>query len=314
MGARFQSPRKRSSQAIRCVLGLLLTVLVAACGDLPRPFAGNPGATAERLAQPPPSRLFVPASSDVLLDDAGSRAFAAALADALADQEVPAFAVIDTRRQGEWRLRTRAERRGGQVVLTYTVENPAGVQQGVTQGPPVDADAWARGTPDTLRQAAAAAAGPTAALLTRIEAARQESDPNSLLNRPPRVVVTGVTGAPGDGNRALAREMLHELPKLGEVVQDTPEGADFAVAGNVTTTKSAPGKLRVEIEWVVSSPGGDQRGKIVQLNEVPAGSLEPYWGDVAAVVAQQAASGVRDVILNQIGKKQGGSGAGGSAS
>ncbi len=28
---------------------------LAACGDLPRPFQGNPGATAERLAQPPPA-------------------------------------------------------------------------------------------------------------------------------------------------------------------------------------------------------------------------------------------------------------------
>ena len=39
---------------------------------------------------------------------------------------------------------------------------------------------------------------------------------------------------------------------------------------------------------------------MVQLNEVPKGMLDLYWGDVALVVAQEAAGGVRDVIANRI--------------
>ena len=43
-------------------------------------------------------------------------------------------------------------------------------------------------------------------------------------------------------------------------------------------------------------PSGDERGKVVQLNEIPAGSLDHYWADVAVVVATEAAGGVNDVI------------------
>ena len=41
----------------------------------------------------------------------------------------------------------------------------------------------------------------------------------------------------------------------------------------------------------------------MQLNEVAPGSLDRYWGDVAVVVAQEAAGGIRDVILNQLGPR-----------
>jgi hypothetical protein len=34
------------------------------------------------------------------------------------------------------------------------------------------------------------------------------------------------------------------------------------------------------------------------LNEVPAGTLNGLWGDVAFVVAEEASGGIRDVITN----------------
>ena len=37
------------------------------------------------------------------------------------------------------------------------------------------------------------------------------------------------------------------------------------------------------------------------MNEVPAGTLSHYWGDVAVAVVQEAAGGIRDVLLNQTG-------------
>ncbi|MDQ2803970.1 MAG: hypothetical protein M3Y41_15335, partial [Pseudomonadota bacterium] len=58
-----------------------------------------------------------------------------------------------------------------------------------------------------------------------------------------------------------------------------------------------------EIQWAVRNPHGDERGRVVQLNVVPAGTLDHYWGDVAVAVAQEAAGGVRDVILRQSGRK-----------
>ena len=52
------------------------------------------------------------------------------------------------------------------------------------------------------------------------------------------------------------------------------------------------------------TPAGREVGRILQLNEIPAGTLNGFWGDVSVVVAKEASSGVRDVILTQSGRRQ----------
>ena len=280
---------------------LALVLLLAGCGDLPRPFAGNPGATALRLAQPPPARLAVPVPTNALLSDEASTAYEKALVAALQDQDVPA--VADIAREGDWRLTLAAEVRDDKVVPTFTVLNPSGEAKGSTETAPQDAAQWADGSKPMLDQTAATAAPAVATLLTRIEAQRQQSDPNSLLNRPARVAVNDVTGAPGDGNMQLSRQLREQLPQVGEIVQDGAAGADFIVQGQVKTAAGSGGSERIEIQWIVSNLRGDELGRVVQLNEISPGSLDRYWGDVALVVAQEAAGGIRDVILNALGIK-----------
>ena len=254
-----------------------------------------------RLAKPPPARLAVPPPTEALLPDDASRTFALAMADDLQAEEVPAVAKPVT--QGDWQLLMTAEERNGAVVPIYTVQNPSGVAQGKAEGKPIPIAAWATAAPDTLKQTAADAAPSVAELLTRIQAAIQQSDPNSLYNRPARVQVTEVTGAPGDGDGALTRQMRDQLSKLGPVVQDTANGADFIIRGQVRVVPIAGNQIRVEIQWIVQDGTGSERGRVVQLNEVPAGSLNGYWGDVAVAVVQEASGGVKDVILTQSGRR-----------
>ena len=288
------------------VLGAVLLLLLASCGGLPQPFAGYPGATAARLAQPPPARLAIMAPKAALLPDAAAANFADAMAEALAAQDVPAIAVAP--RPGDWRLVTTAQLGEGaqsrDVIPFYTVLDATGEQAGVQQGQPVSASAWSVAAPATIKDAAASAAPGIADLLSRIEASRRASDPNSLVNRPAKIVVPDVTGAPGDGNRQLARQMRLALAGQGMLVQDVaPKDGqtDFTVAGVVVAVPIAGGMTRIEIQWIVSNPKGDERGRIVQLNEVRAGSLDRLWGDVAVVVALEAAGGVKDVVARQGG-------------
>ena len=86
-------------------------------------------------------------------------------------------------------------------------------------------------------------------------------------------------------------------------MQDTAKGADFIVQGQVRTVPIAGKQIRVEIQWIIKDGTGAERGRVVQLNEVPAGSLSGYWGDVAVAVAQEASGGVKDVILTQSGRR-----------
>ncbi len=283
---------------------LALVALLAGCGNLPRPFAGNPGTTGLRLSQPPPARLAVPLPTDALLTDAADMAYRNELVEALQAQEVPA--VADVARTGDWCLTIAAEVRGDKVVPVFSVQSPDGKQRGTTDGVAMDAAQWAEASAPTLQHAANTGAPAVAALLTRIEAELRLSDPNSLVNRPARIFVPEVTGAPGDGNHQLARNLRQQMPEMGEQVRDSPREADFTVQGEVKTAAGAAGTERIEIQWIVSDAQGREAGRVVQLNEVSPGSLDRYWGDTALAVAQEAASGIRDVIQNQLGARAAG--------
>ena len=71
----------------------------------------------------------------------------------------------------------------------------------------------------------------------------------------------------------------------------------------------------MEIAWTVTRPSGVVVGKVSQLNAIPAGSLDEFWGDVAVVVAQEASGGIDRVVERFIGRDQPGQGgtAGGTA-
>ncbi len=273
-------------------------MLLAGCGGLPRPFSGYPGQAGSVLSRPPPARLAVAPPTGALLTNLGADTLAGALADALVRQEIPA--VAERVSPGDWRLVLTAELKDGKVVPYFTVENPSGRSMGVSSGQPVDPAAWAEARPQTLRDVAAAAAPNIATLLGRIEAVRLQSDPNSLLNRPAKIFVRGVTGAPGDGNAALARQLRLFLPENNEKLVETAQAADYAVEAKVSVVPGAGNTDRVEIQWIVTDPAGEERGRIIQLNEVPPGTVSVRWGDVAMAAAKEAAGGVKDVILNQI--------------
>jgi hypothetical protein len=280
-------------------LALLLCLALSACGDLPEPFLGNPGATARRLAQPLTPLLAVPPGTDTLLPDAASQDLAKRIATALQASEVPAM--VRAPEKTDWRLITRAEHDGDFVTPRFSVQDPQGKEEGSAQGEKVPLQDWAGADPALLEQVAAEAAPRIGAVLTSIRIAHDKADPGSLYNRAAKVQVADVTGAPGDGNAALTQQMRARLATLGPVVLTTPAGADFVVQGQVTVVPVPKNQERVEIQWSVRTVGGDERGRVVQLNEIPAGTLSRYWGDVAVVVATEASNGINDVILRQAG-------------
>lgn len=283
-------------------LSFALLLLAAACGDLPRPYQGHPGATAQRLAQPPPARVAVPPSYSTYLPNAASRPYSDALATALQEQALPAIA--DYTRSGDWRIDLAVVQRGNSTIPTFTVVDPSGNRKGTEEGKPVPTDIWRRGDLPTLKAAAADGAPRILALMERVEAARRQSDPNSLYNRSARVLVTPITGAPGDGNITLTRLMREKLAKLGPVVQEAPTGADFTLSAKVDYAPLTPKTHRVEITWLLHNINNIEVGKIVQLNEVPNGLLDKYWGDVAVAATDEAAGAIRDVIMTQSGRRR----------
>ncbi len=275
---------------------LLAPLLLAGCGDLPQPFRGRPGQVARQLRRPPGYRIVIPASNQALLTEAESAAFSRTVAEALAANDVPVVAGRPL--PLDWQLVLGVEAEGSNVVPRYALRDADGRALGMLVGRPIPARDWAMGDQAVFTRAAADAAPQLATLLSRIDAQRRTGDERAAGSGPPVLRLLPVRGAPGDGNRSLTTRMREKLAVYGFQVQDQAEGANYAVSGEVTMAQAARGQQRVEIVWTVSRRDGEDLGRVAQLNEVPGGSLNGLWGDVAYVVAEEAAGGVRDVIVN----------------
>jgi hypothetical protein len=295
---------RRLTHAVRLsllALPLVLPALLGGCGDYPEPMLHRPGRMGMILAHPPPQRLAVPVPTRALLDDTSAAAFASDLSDAMVAQTVPAFAQKPQR--GDWVLGVGATLNGSTVTPHYSIIDPRGRVQGNLTGAPVPSKAWANGDAAALDAAATNAGPQLAALLSNIDAALKESDPNSLYNRPPRLDFSGVTGAPGDGDDSLAKEMRQDIANLGVILVGQQDQADYIMHGRVRVTKINQTTQHIEIFWIVDAAGGKEAGRVAQLHNIPMGSLDTYWGDVAVVAGSEAAQGVKEVIDNNIGKK-----------
>ena len=275
---------------------LLLLLPLAACGTLREPFYGDPGKIGAQLAVPPAPVLAVPTPGAALLDDASAGLYAKDLAAALVYHDVPSIARPAGKH--DWRLLTTATLAGNDVVPHYTIAGPDGKTYGNVNGAPAAAAAWANGDTATLQNQAEADAGALADRLAAANAQVQQGNPESLENRPPRLFMGSVTGAPGDGDQALTLAMTRNLPGPDDELVATAARADFTITGLVKTQPDPHGQILVELDWSIYDSNNRKIGQVTQLHDVMPGDIVPYWGDVAAAAGQEAAGGVQKVIQN----------------
>ena len=151
--------------------------------------------------------------------------------------------------------------------------------------PPVAAGAGAGTLPP---QAAAAAAGP----VTNTATASLQAGGG----------VPVVTGAPGDGNVALASALQRELSRQG-LPLDGPTGRGYRVEGLVVVGATKDGKQAIQIDWKVKDTKGAAVGTVTQKNSIPPGSLDGSWGQTAEAAAAAAAQGIIKLLPQQAAAK-----------
>jgi hypothetical protein len=282
---------------------LALALGLAACGTLPQPFYGDPGKEGALLAVPPSPVLVIPTPSNALLGDSAP-AYAADLATALAAQDVPSIA--GPAQKTDWHITTTAALTGATITPHYTLIGPDGKTYGQQNGAPIDAAAWSNAAPATLTAQATTDAVSLTKLLETANAQVQGSNPNSLENRLPRIYVAGVTGAPGDGNQSLALNLTRDLPPLGDDITTIPADADFTVNAIVIAKPDTNKQILVQLNWMVQDSADRKIGQVTQLHDLSPTDINPYWGDIAAAAATEAATGIHTVINNATLHKTGG--------
>ncbi len=102
-----------------------------------------------------------------------------------------------------------------------------------------------------------------------------------------------VSGAPGDGNGALAQALQRELSRQGV------NTAGYRVEGQVALGAAKDGRQPIQIDWRVKDAQGKSLGTVSQKNEIPPGSLDGTWGKTADAAAAAAAQGIAKLLPQQ---------------
>lgn len=174
---------------------------------------------------------------------------------------------------------------------------------------PYDAkDPWDAFDADTLAKFAKAIAHDTEAALQKADSkgAQASSGPRAsgsdiaLLGGNARVFIKGVTGAPGDGNIALANALAQFFAQFDIDLLPASSSEAYVIEAKVRVSASPSGQDRVEILWLLETDHGKEIARIAQDNTVARGSLDPSWGPVAVYAAEGAADGLLSVI-SQLG-------------
>lgn len=268
---------------------------LAACGPIPRPFAHQGGP--ERLNP----LVEVPAGLAVRVDPPGglepglARTAAGEIARRLEKAEVPATtepafsaslvlagvalppAGAETGLAGKIRWRLTAP--SGDVVSEFVQLVPGSRQD------------WEEGDPALAEIIGSGAIGP---VLGAIGGAGPGPAEAPAPRR--RVLVAGVSGAPGDGDAALAGALRRALLRLGSGIAGADGESDYRIVRKVDLTPPAAGRQDVIIRWVVNGADGRALGDVVQRNAIRAGALDRPWGAVAGVIAAAAAPGIIEVM------------------
>ncbi|MEQ8665678.1 MAG: hypothetical protein RIC16_08125 [Rhodospirillales bacterium] len=152
---------------------------------------------------------------------------------------------------------------------------------------------------------AGCAAPPPAKPVTQTTTIRSDSDGQAVIiaRGEPKLWVDEVSGAPGDGNKALTRELIQLIDQAGLTFARSPGLADYFVTAIVDVSVIDNQREVVEIVWRMTDSAGTEIGQISQRNEVSRGLLHQDWGDTAFYVARGGLEGVF-AILDSLGHPQ----------
>jgi len=267
---------------------LILGLTLQACGPLPRPFKDK---TSNDLAHPRDGVGVVVAPIA-----GGTPEFRNDLPDAVvkALHSINVPASVNGDLDNAYLLEGRAFLHQGRVKVFWLLTNEEGVLV-ARRMVESDADrrAWEDARPKLLREIAGKTAFEIASRLKPMDAVAVQPE------RPLRIGLRDVAGAPGDGNVSLARAYREVFRQVQVPMVDDPAYADVLLTVTVKVEALTDRVDSVELLWELSAPDGEVYGTIRQQNNVPRGFLRSKWGraayDVVWSVVEEIALSLDDI-------------------
>ncbi len=220
---------------------------------------------------------------------------AEAMAEALRGLEVLANAQHAGKRNyhliGDAR-ETEIQDQTARVAITWILKGPDGAivgQDRVTLVLPLAA--WQQATPKALARSFSASATTLAGLL--------QDDPTSLRAvDPTAIVIRMAEGAPSDGGTLLPRTLQFLIKQKNYPVTLEQNSTPAPTIQPVVMVSPAQktGFQHIAIHWRVFNAQGGLLGSVDQENDIPVGSLDRSWGELAGIVAQAAVGDILKLL------------------
>jgi hypothetical protein len=275
------------------VAGILAAL--AACQPVPQPFAHD-GPSRNPVIVPSSDTGGVTVLSVSGAPTATADTLLVAMADSLADHDIPAATGSGNRLSRFVQASASVAPSGhGQlrVELVWDLFDRGGTLLGSEKvSRTVETAVWERPNRRALRSLTDGAAGKIAALIL------DPSGKGAADRSAPPLHVWPVDGMEAGDGAALREAMETALRRRDFTVFSNLDGAGLVIAGHFTAGPAAADRRPVEITWAVLDAAGQELGKLTQRNAVPVSALESGWKTLAAVIAENAAGGVSDLVRN----------------
>ena len=192
------------------------------------------------------------------------------------------------------------------MTLHWTLKNAAGrLMDSFIQSNELPLAEWLDPTPDTITFFADLVADRVAIKLGAI-AGPEPADPAPATGALwPAIELRTVTGAPGDGNEALATAVASRLTAAGVAFATTGAGAAYAIQGRVGTHDVTAEVQQLDVVWYLLDPSGAEIGTVSQSGDVARSMLDDRWGPLATTIADYGASGLLDLLREAIAAEPG---------
>lgn len=260
-------------------------VVLFACQPVPRPFEANRKAPNILLQQADFRGIRVLPLADAPPETAEK--LAAEMANALLDQNVPAF--VRGGNRSSLTLVSEVIDRSQNAIIVWTLVEFDGTEVGRHKQSIVGApaDQWVAGEPKLMADLAAQAAIPIASMVRGDEAREVKAPP---------VFVGMVSGTTAPEAIRIQVALRQALRRFGTRIANTPSNKTLVATADVTITRLDDELSEVAIAWAVQDPFGTKIGKINQASPIAHTVIENNWGKLSRQAGIAAAAGIVELV------------------